>query len=142
MRLFLSGLATAVLLAGTHLAAQTDARATSACPSEDPRARAMAHRFLSSPSFAESRGRLGMEAASPAELRLLADGADADACAALAERVPLTPRKYPRVATYYRVGSHYLVIFTQVVPPGETYITWHPLIVLDDGFTFRDAFAM
>lgn len=143
----LSSFVVGLLLAGAAAPSdpaphRTAVQAVPACPVENTQIRAMAHRFMSSPSFAESRQRLGLGALTPADLRLLTDATDAAACNVLRERVPLTPRKYPRVATYYRVGSHYLVIFTQVVPPGETYITWHPLIVLDSSFAFRDAFAM
>jgi hypothetical protein len=116
--------------------------AVAVCPTENPQTRAMVERFMTSTSFADSRQALGLGTLTATSVRLLTDSADSATCTTLRSRVQLTPRKYPRIATYYRVGNVYVVATSQVVPPNETHIAWHPLYVLDTSFTFKTALAM
>lgn len=142
-----SALILALALAGPAASGEQPAdlamtRTVAVCPPENADTRAMVNRFMTSSSFAATRQQLGLGTLGASEVRLLTDTSDSGACTTLKNRVQLTPRRYPRIATYYRVGGVYLVATTQVVPPNETYITWHPLYVLDTAFALKDAFAM
>lgn len=116
--------------------------APSVCPAENARARAITHRFLTSPAFAQFRTAHGMGGVDPASLRLLTDAVDGPACQKLRDMIGITPARYPRVLTYYSAGGFYFAATTWVLPPDRMWISHAPLLVFDGQLNYLDAYAM
>ena len=112
------------------------------CPAEDPSARGIAERFMTSESFVAERQELGIGDLPRDSLLLLTDAADGNACRTINEQLVLEDQSYPRAATYYRMGSRYLIVTTTQVPPDRLYPGWQQLIVLDESLRPIHGFAM
>jgi hypothetical protein len=104
------------------------------CPREYPRTRAIAVRFLSSPALAAQRAKHGIDL-SPAQLRLLTDQRDGEACRRLRVAAAAAPGGEP--FTYFRAGGFYFL--AAVAPPQSEFAL---LLVVRRDLTLTDAFAM
>jgi len=104
------------------------------CPREYPRTRAIAVRFLSSPALAVQRAKHGINV-SPAQLRLLTDRRDSEACRRLRAAAVAAPGGEP--FTYFRAGGFYFL--AAAAPPRSEFAI---LLVVRRDLTLTDAFAM
>lgn len=130
------------LLLSSLLASTGPASPTEGCPAETATARRIANRFMTSDTYVEERQALGIGDLTQADVLLLTDTADAVTCRALNEAITLQARPFPRVATYFRVGTRLMVITTTQVPPDRLFLGWEHLLVLDTGLRPLDGFAM
>jgi hypothetical protein len=133
-----------VLLAAlpTLAAAQEPRPATTpgVCTAETPPARDQVRAALADPEIADVLERAGLGAVEPADVRVLYNPRDTDACARLQTVVP---RAYPVHgplapwnATYFRAGDRYIVTVT-LDPDAELdqpMPAWGQTLIVDEGF--------
>jgi|GEM_PF-3540979 len=115
---------------------------TGACTVDNSKGRAMAVRFLTSPSLAGTRQAAGMGAVNASNLRLLTPLRDSAVCQALSTKVQLPAARYPRTLTFYYADGFYFVPVTWIVPQDRIWIAHAPLLVFDQNLNLVDSYAM
>ena len=117
--------------------------AQAVCPTEGNATRAKVVRLLTSQSRAELRQQYGLTNVDPAHLVLLTDAVNGAACQQLRDIVkPGQSGRYPQVFSYYYADGFYFVAFAWVVPAGQVWTAYAPVMVFRSDFTYVDAFAM
>jgi hypothetical protein len=126
-----------VLLLALLLASSVTPRrglAQSSCPPDGPRSRDLVARFLTRAGFGSDRVELGLDGATMAGVRVLADATDAAACQQLAAAVDSGSAGPNWRWTGYRVGNYYFVAFRRSETATGKWLGFVPLYIFDTSF--------
>lgn len=128
-----------VVLGAMALAPARSAATQSACPQDDPRARARISRLLVDADFAGVRASYGIASVDTTGLVLLNDSANYAACIHLNQLVP--PTGYGR-HVYYSAGSFFFVTSADQPRSGWIELQQAPVAVLDSAYSVRGVIGM
>lgn len=107
--------------------------------------RRIVNSFLTQPGYADSRADTGTAGLDTTDVRHLADPADTQECITINTNLGWPdPQSRPESWMYFRStqGHLFLVNILPPTPPGEIWLRWTPMLVLDSSYALLEALAM
>lgn len=111
----------------------------------DGRGHRIVNRFLTSSGFADAREETGAAGLDTADVRFLSDPVDTQECIQLNTDFGWSdPHSPPESWMYFRSnrGHVFLVYIRPPDPPGEIWLRWTPMLVLDSTYNLLGSYAM